>query len=241
MLFMIIETFSGGNPVPVYQRFRDRGRMMPDGVEYLGSWVTADMRRCFQIMKCEDRRLLDVWMANWNDIVEFEVIPVVTSAQAAAAVAGAEGPAELWKAPGLVPSLAFQDVPHAVEWLTRAFGFRERSAARLSWAGGCRAWMELGDALINVTTEGGHGLRSPMSVGGVSVTMKIYVDDVDAHFARAKAAGASILSEPEDGFWGGRVYRASDLEGHHWEFAQRGRDLSAEAWRPPQGVKQGPL
>jgi hypothetical protein len=60
---------------------------MPDGIEYLGSWVSGDLRRCFQIMACEDRRLLDRWIGNWDDLTEFEVIPVVTSAEAAAAVA----------------------------------------------------------------------------------------------------------------------------------------------------------
>ena len=87
MLYMVIENFRRGNPIPVYQRFRDRGRLMPDRIEYRGSWVTEDLRRCFQIMECQDRRLLDQWMANWNDITDFEVIPVVTSAEAAAAVA----------------------------------------------------------------------------------------------------------------------------------------------------------
>ena len=87
MLFMIIETFRNGDPVPTYRRFRDRGRLMPDGLEYRGSWVTDDLRRCFQVMECEDPRLLERWMANWNDITDFEVIPVVTSAQASAAVA----------------------------------------------------------------------------------------------------------------------------------------------------------
>ena len=87
MLYMVIETFRGGDPVPVYRRFRDRGRLMPDGIAYLGSWVTDDLRRCFQVMGCQDRGLLDQWMANWSDLTDFEVIPVVTSAEAAAAVA----------------------------------------------------------------------------------------------------------------------------------------------------------
>jgi hypothetical protein len=87
MLYMVIETFRGGNPIPVYRRFQERGRLMPEGIEYQGSWVTEDLRRCFQIMECVDRRLLDEWMTNWNDITDFEVIPVVTSAEAAAAVA----------------------------------------------------------------------------------------------------------------------------------------------------------
>ena len=87
MLYMVIETFRDGDPVPVYRRFRDRGRLMPDGIEYRGSWVTDDLRRCFQIMESQDRGLLDQWIANWDDTAEFEIIPVVTSAEAAAAMA----------------------------------------------------------------------------------------------------------------------------------------------------------
>lgn len=86
MLFMIIERFRDGDPGPVYQRFRDRGRLMPEGLAYLGSWVTEDLRACFQVMECRDRALLDQWMANWNDITDFEVIPVMTSAEARAAM-----------------------------------------------------------------------------------------------------------------------------------------------------------
>ena len=87
MLYMVIETFRGGDPVPVYRRFRDQGRLMRGGIEYRGSWVTDDLRRCFQVMECEDRRLLDEWIANWSDLTAFEVIPVITSADAAARIA----------------------------------------------------------------------------------------------------------------------------------------------------------
>jgi hypothetical protein len=87
MLYMVIETFRGGDPAPVYRRFRERGRLMPAGIDYHGSWVTDDLRRCFQVMECQDRRLLDEWIANWSDITAFEVIPVVTSAEVAAMVA----------------------------------------------------------------------------------------------------------------------------------------------------------
>ncbi len=86
MLYMIIERFKNGDPVPVYRRFRDEGRLMPDGVEYRGSWVTEDLGSCFQVMECADRALLDEWMANWRDLGEFEVVPVITSAEALAEV-----------------------------------------------------------------------------------------------------------------------------------------------------------
>ena len=86
MLFMIIERFRGGDPLPVYRRFRDQGRLAPEGLTYVASWVTTDLTCCYQVMECSDRRLLDGWMARWNDLVDFEVIPVVTSADAASAV-----------------------------------------------------------------------------------------------------------------------------------------------------------
>lgn len=87
MLFMIIEHFRDGNALPVYRRFRDRGRLAPAGLTYVSSWVTDDLRRCYQVMECDDRALVDEWIANWSDIVDFEVLPVITSAQAASTVA----------------------------------------------------------------------------------------------------------------------------------------------------------
>ena len=87
MQFVIIERFRNGDPVPVYRRFRDRGRLAPDGLRYVNSWVTTDLTTCYQVMECEDRALLDRWIAGWSDIVDFEVIPVMSSAEAAASVA----------------------------------------------------------------------------------------------------------------------------------------------------------
>lgn len=87
MLFMVIEKFRGGDPAPVYRRFRDSGRLAPEGLEYVSSWVTDDLRTCYQVMECEDRTLLDRWMSRWSDIVDFEVVPVITSPEAVARVA----------------------------------------------------------------------------------------------------------------------------------------------------------
>ena len=92
MLYMIVEHFRGGDAAPVYRRFRERGRMAPEGLRYVASWVTDDLRRCFQVMECDDPRLLEAWLDHWRDIVDFEVIPVMTSADAAAAVLRAEPP-----------------------------------------------------------------------------------------------------------------------------------------------------
>lgn len=83
MFFMVIERFRNGDASPVYQRYRERGRMMPEGLEYIDSWVEADFGKCFQLMQCEDPNLFQQWTAQWQDLVEFEIIPVLTSKQAA--------------------------------------------------------------------------------------------------------------------------------------------------------------
>jgi hypothetical protein len=82
MLYMVIEHFKNKDPVPVYRRFRDRGRMVPEGLVYLSSWVDQKLERCYQLMETHDRALLDEWMASWSDLVDFEVHPVVTSKEA---------------------------------------------------------------------------------------------------------------------------------------------------------------
>ena len=87
MLYMIIERFKNRDPVPVYRRFRDKGRMAPEGLTYVSSWVTEDMDRCYQVMECDDRRILEQWMTRWSDVTDFEVIPVLTSAQAVERIA----------------------------------------------------------------------------------------------------------------------------------------------------------
>ncbi|HUJ13020.1 MAG TPA: DUF3303 family protein [Thermoanaerobaculia bacterium] len=86
MLSMVIERFRNGDALPVYRRFRDRGRLAPGGLRYVSSWVARDLRTCYQVMETADRALLDAWIAAWNDIVDFEVLPVITSAEAAASV-----------------------------------------------------------------------------------------------------------------------------------------------------------
>jgi len=87
MLYMIVESFRNGDPVPVYRRFRDQGRLAPEGLTYLSSWVTSDMTRCYQLMECEDPKLLAQWIDRWSDLADFEVVPVITSAEAVERVA----------------------------------------------------------------------------------------------------------------------------------------------------------
>jgi len=83
VLYMVVENFRNGDPVPVYRRFRERGRLAPEGVIYVSSWVDEKLEKCFQLMETDNRRLLDEWMEHWTDLVEFEVYAVVSSAEAA--------------------------------------------------------------------------------------------------------------------------------------------------------------
>lgn len=87
MLFMVIERFKNRDARAVYARAREKGRMIPDGVTYVSSWVETNFDRCFQLMETDDATLLEAWADNWRDLVEFEMVPVVTSAEAAAIVA----------------------------------------------------------------------------------------------------------------------------------------------------------
>lgn len=86
MLFLVIERFKNGDSQAVYRRFRERGRMLPDGLLYIDSWVEETLDRCFQLMECTDPSLIEEWTNRWQDLVDFEVIRVVKSAEAAAAV-----------------------------------------------------------------------------------------------------------------------------------------------------------
>jgi hypothetical protein len=87
MLFMVVEHFRDNDMVPVYQRLLQAGRSLPEGLDYVDSWVEANFSRCFQLMRCDDLRLLQGWILEWRDCgVTFEIVPVVTSVEARAVV-----------------------------------------------------------------------------------------------------------------------------------------------------------
>jgi hypothetical protein len=86
-LYMVIEHFKNGDAVPVYRRFRDRERLAPEGLSYVSSWVGEKLDRCYQVMEAADRALLDRWIANWSDLVDFEVHSVISSKEAAEKIA----------------------------------------------------------------------------------------------------------------------------------------------------------
>jgi hypothetical protein len=87
MLFMVIEEFRDQDAKSIYRRFQEKGRLMPDGLTFLNSWVSADLSRCFQLMECNDITLLQKWIAEWCDLMAFEVVPVVPGTDTAAALA----------------------------------------------------------------------------------------------------------------------------------------------------------
>ena len=86
MLFMVIERFRNCDAKAIYRRLRDEGRGMPEGLQYVGSWIEANFDCCFQLMECDDARLFQAWTARWSDLMEFEIVPVVPSAETREAI-----------------------------------------------------------------------------------------------------------------------------------------------------------
>ena len=123
--------------------------------------------------------------------------------------------------------IAYEDPLAAIEFLDRAFGFPERKRMRIERSDGSIILTEvqIGDAYLMIGPSGSHSIASPRSSGISTESLMVYVDDVDGHFANAKANGAEIISEPADQYWGDRRYEARDLEGHLWFFHERTRDV----------------
>ena len=134
--------------------------------------------------------------------------------------------------PRVTPYLYYQDVAAALRFLADAFGFREK--LRMPGPDGkiAHAEMTLGDGLVMMGCPGAE-YQNPKRLGQTTQSLYVYVDDVDAHCARAKQAGAKIIDEPEDQFYGDRRYGAEDPEGHHWYFATHVRDVAPEDLKAP--------
>lgn len=129
--------------------------------------------------------------------------------------------------PRITPYLYYEDVAAALDWLSKAFGFKER--LRLPQPDGkiTHAEMELADGVVMLGNPG-PDYENPKRLGHVTNNIYVYVDDIDKHFERAKGAGAKILDEPRDQFYGDRRYGVEDPEGHQWYFAQHVRDMTPE-------------
>ena len=126
----------------------------------------------------------------------------------------------------VLPHVVYQDVPNAVEWLTRVFGFTERYRYGDPISG---AQMHLGAAWIMVK-RARAGQASPAQLGFGTQSLTVFVDDVDAHFHRVKSAGANIVEDLHEAIYGERQFGVEDFEGHHWLFSQHARDVSPEEW-----------
>jgi uncharacterized glyoxalase superfamily protein PhnB len=136
--------------------------------------------------------------------------------------------------PTVCPYLYYRDVAAAVGWLGQVFGLRTRMTMPGPGGSLMHAELELGRGLVMLgLASEAHGSRSPSELPAVNQSLYAYVDDVDAHFAHARAAGAKILSEPVEMFWGDKLYAAMDCEGHRWSFAQHVRDVAPEHMKPP--------
>ena len=129
----------------------------------------------------------------------------------------------------IIPYLVYADAPAAVEFLCNAYGFEAGLLMEMGEGVLGHAELHLGDNVVFLATAFEEmGLASPKNLGGVHAQVMIYVDDVDAHYAHTKAAGAEITEAIADQFYGDRTYRTVDLEGHHWTFSQHIRDVSPE-------------
>jgi PhnB protein len=161
-------------------------------------------------------------------------------------IAGPTAPTEARRMPSIYPRLAYRDEVAALDFLTRVFGLTERREARMEHADGMLAWLELGDGVVMIGRAGEdhHDVYSPLDAGRSTAMVNVYIQDVDAHYERARAGGARIVMELEDMFWGDRRYEALDPEGHRWHFGERLADIRARepspAGRNPTDEPAGP-
>jgi len=133
--------------------------------------------------------------------------------------------------PRVTPYILYEDVEAALAFLAKAFGFKERMRIPMADGKVGHAEMELADGVVMMGCPG-PDYRNPKRLGHKTQMVHVYVDDVDAHYAHAKAAGAKIIAEPTDQFYGDRNYRAQDPQGHEWCFAQHVKDVAAEDMHP---------
>jgi len=129
----------------------------------------------------------------------------------------------------VIPYLLYEDVGAAIDWLGEAFGFREELRYAEPDGRISHAEVRVGDASIMLGGPG-SGYQNPRHTGHFSQLVVVQVDDADAHYERAKAAGATILAEPADQPYGDRNYRVEDLEGHHWSFHHPIASPTPEEW-----------
>ncbi len=133
--------------------------------------------------------------------------------------------------PQITPYLLYENLDASVDWLIDTFGFTE--SVRMPGPDGkaIHAELKMGPGVVMMGTPG-PDYKNPKHVGANTQLTYVYVDDVDKHYENAKAAGAKILNEPADQFYGDRTYGAEDPEGHHWSFGQHVKDVAPEDMHP---------
>jgi len=145
--------------------------------------------------------------------------------------------------PAFIPSIVYKDNRAALKWLQAAFGFEPNEVLTDAEGNIVHAEMSHDDGVVMIGNEWFDWTRSPASVGGKN-TQRVHVRllrGIDEHCARARQAGATIVMEPADQFYGDRTYMAADPEGHHWTFAQAVRDVSLREMEEATGFKFNPL
>jgi PhnB protein len=132
--------------------------------------------------------------------------------------------------PRISPYVYYEDAAAAIDWLTKAFGFKERMRIPNKNGRVMHAELELDGGVVMLATPERENLANPKRLGTTTSSIYAYVDDIDAHFEQARSAGAEILQEPEDMPYGDRHYGAKDPEGQEWWFGQHVRDVSPEEY-----------
>ena len=141
----------------------------------------------------------------------------------------------------VTPYLYYENVERALRWLEDVFGFRERKAETMRGPDGTiqHTAADLPDGGLILLGRPSGDYKNPKRLGQTTQNLYVHVDDVNAHFERAKGTGAKLLSGLEDTFYGDRRYGIEDLEGHHWYFAQTIEKVDPKAWRPTEEQMKG--
>jgi catechol 2,3-dioxygenase-like lactoylglutathione lyase family enzyme len=223
MLFMIIERFKNGDARPVYERFRDRGRMAPDGLHYLSSWVDTALGSCYQVMETDDRSLIDRWIANWSDLTDFEVVPVLTSSDAAARVLGTVQPPAVTFG-GVTPVFRVERLDASIDYYVNVLGFTLDFRDPGIFASVSR------EKVAIFLAEGDQGPAGTWAWVGVSA--------VDALFEEYRRTGARIRQPPTNFPWALEM-QVEDLDGHVLRFGSDSKaGMPFGPWLDMNGVRR---
>ena len=222
MLFLVVEHFRNRDARPVYERFKERGRLAPAGLNYVNSWVTDDLARCYQVMECDDRALLDQWIAAWTDLVEFEVYPVITSAEASSRVFGTTPAAQAKQSITRV-TLVVRDYDEAIDYFTKQLGFwlieDEKLTAEKRWVVVAPA-SGSGVSLLLARAANAEQSAAVGEQAGGRVFLFMDTDDFDRDYAAFHARGVHFIEKPRQETYG-TVAVFEDLYGNRWDLVQR--------------------